>query len=164
MLLFSFSKKENTVTYYFLGGAREYRWEGQRGGKVFSFLFSSIRFCWNNLRNMIQFELSFCTGFFLEFFGGILLFSCQIVNILFLFCFFIKFAGISHPKATNSFLNLYIIMIITLIIYSHLKGTDWNSFLGKINYHEMFFVPNLKNFNLLFAHYRLWMLIFFIII
>ena len=94
MLLFSFSKKENTVTYYFLGGAREYRWEGQRGGKVFSFLFSSIRFCWNNLRNMIQFELSFCTGiFFLKFFffGGILLFHV-VKSLIFLFCFvvFIK--------------------------------------------------------------------------
>jgi len=95
LLLFSFSKKENTVTYYFLGGAREYRWEGQRGGKVFSFLFSSIRFCWNNLRNMIQFELSFCTGiiFFLEFFffGGILLFHV-VKSLIFLFCFvvFIK--------------------------------------------------------------------------
>ena len=68
---------------------------GAERGESFSFLFSSIRFCWNNLRNMIQFELSFCTGiiFFLEFFffGGILLFHV-VKSLIFLFCFvvFIK--------------------------------------------------------------------------
>jgi len=92
VLLFSFSKKENTVTYYFLGGAREYRWEK---GESFSFLFSSIRFCWNNLRNMIQFWIVFLHWyfFFLEFFffGGILLFHV-VKSLIFLFCFvvFIK--------------------------------------------------------------------------
>ena len=110
---------------------------------------------------MIQFELSFCTGifFFLEFFffGGILLFHV-VKSLIFLFCFvvFIKSCRNFTSKGYqffSQFIYYYDYHINYLLTF---KRDRLKQFLGKINYHEMFFVPNLKNFNLLFAHCRLF--------